>query len=86
MCFGWGVVFHNKQTNKHIKDGGKNGFPTHECGSSGGIYLSQIELNTVKNYEIKGMFVFAFYVIDNSGKITIILGPPNVISIEKRGS
>ena len=35
-------------TNKDIQDGGKMAFQCHKCGSSGGIYLSQIELNTVE--------------------------------------
>ena len=65
-------------TNQEIQDGGQSESRILSNAMSAGLREVYIYLELVKycrNYKIKGKFVFAFHVTDNSAQITIILGP-----------
>ena len=78
--FGWSVVFQNKPRDSRWRTKRvANTLEYHECGRSEGMNLSRIELNTVQSIKIKGKFVLAFHVTDNSTEITINFGPKEAL-------
>ena len=70
-------MFHNKE----IQDGGQSESGILSNAMNAGLQEVYIYLELSKycpKYKIKGKFVFAFNVTDNSAQITIILGPKEV--------